>query len=864
MFFCLENFSKIDVYHEEVYLIPQPRYIKLNNNQLVQLNEKTSIISNLPSDFLFIIDNFQEQLDSLGFNKKLAVKNYTEGEIFPLEKEILRICQETFPNLDLELILNKKNQTEQGYVIFFRESKLFIESNSPQGIFYGIQTLIQMINSTPNKKSINQVVIIDFPLISIRGISDDISRGQAATIENLKKFVKLLSHFKINHYYLVYMQDMFQFRNHPEIGIERGAYSKEEVKELVIFAKMHFVELIPIFQTIGHWENILHNPKYWQYGEFPASNSLNIANNEIYDLLDEMIGELSEVFRSQYFHIAADESWDVAKFASKDYIEKIGIENAYLNHYRRIYDIVKKHGYKKIIVYHDILHKYQEVLEGLPKDMIIMYWKYNEKEKHPIIDKLRNFNFQVIVSPSIIDYNRIFPSFKRAQKNITNLISYGYKKGIIGEITSSWGDYKNKEIRENRIYGFILSAEVGWNPTKPISSIKFWKGLILHLFGIFDSRLLKIIISLMTIEDKKKLHTRPTFYYNHFFSHPYSKKKKIYRKNIKTRGFNNLIENLDDIINICENIEGKIKRNNENLISLAFVAKHVKFYCKKRINSKKMVDFYPRRSSSAYKSQIIKEIENLKEDLNELMENYQALWLGCAKKKGFESIKQRYFWLLNFYDNKIKEIEENREWEDPNIPSETIYLNAKKRHEIHTTYYKKEILIENEIKNGYLQCIAGTFSKIYINSSYIGHVITRRTLNYVTLENNMQIFEITNYLQKGKNLIYIENTDYIGGVSPVNIYGEIKLLNGTNIKIKTDTTWFGKRSVNNEWRNVKSLGKPPRITGGLNYPNFEKSLHSKENDQIADYNHIVSIIPKRLFHLLNIVMKLFYRYDIIE
>ncbi|GAH82498.1 unnamed protein product, partial [marine sediment metagenome] len=238
------------------------------------------------------------------------------------------------------------------------------------------------------------------------------------TIENLKKFIKELSHFKINHYFLVYINDMFRFSNHPEIWKDRGGYSKEDIIELQDFAKKHFIELTPIFQTIGHWDNILSNPNYWKYGEFPGSNSLNIANENIYELLDEMIGELSIAFKSEHFHIGADESWDVGKLASKNLVENIGFGQAYLNHYKKVYDIVKKYGYKKVIIYHDILYKYKEVLEGLPKDMIIMYWKYNTNKNHPIIKKIKKYNFPLIVSPSIMDYNRIFPSFDKYEKNI--------------------------------------------------------------------------------------------------------------------------------------------------------------------------------------------------------------------------------------------------------------------------------------------------------------------------------------------------------------------------------------------------------------------------------------------------------------
>jgi len=407
--------------------------------------------------------------------------NAAEGD-----KVISSLCEKFFPLLDLNIVKRNQNAIEQGYFLFSEDSTLYLKADSLQGIYYGIQTIIQLLNSTNSRNLLKQVAIIDYPRLKIRGVSDDISRGQAATVENLKKFIKTLSHFKINHYYLVYMQDMFKFEKYPDIGKGRGAYSKAEIKELFNYAKKHFVELIPIFQTIGHWENILHDENYWDYGEFPGSNSLNI--------LDNMIEELREVFKSEYFHIGADESWDVGKGASKAYVNKIGISQAYLKHYKKVHEIVKKHGYTKIIIYHDILYKHKEVLAGLPEDMIVMYWKYNTKDKHPIVDKIKEFKLPLVVSPSIIDYNRIFPSFLHSEKNITNLIKYGYKNGAIGEITSSWGDYNNKEIRENRIYGFIYSAQIGWDPVREMNFLIFWKSALIHFFGIDDARLLKTII----------------------------------------------------------------------------------------------------------------------------------------------------------------------------------------------------------------------------------------------------------------------------------------------------------------------------------------------------------------------------------
>jgi len=529
-----------------------------------------------------------------------------------------------------------------------------------------------------------------------------------------------------------------------------------------------------------------------------------------------------------------------------------------------VHEIVKKHGYTKIIIYHDILYKYKEVLEGLPEDMIIMYWKYNTKDKHPIVDKIKEFKLPLVVSPSIIDYNRLFPSFLRSEKNITNLIKYGYNNGAIGEITSSWGDYNNKEIRENRIYGFIYSAQIGWDPVREMNFLIFWKSALFHFFGIDDSRLLKVIKILRTVETGNRLHTRQTFYYNHFFSHPYNKASKIHRKNLKTSKFQVVIKDMDEIIALCKELESDVLMNKENLQVFAFIAKHIKFYCKKRINSKKLVAYNPKRLKISLKTQMIEEINNLIQDLTSILDEYESIWMKTAKKDGFEEIRIKYLWLIEFYSEKIEEINSKKEWINPNIPSETIYLDSKNKHQVDTVFFKKTFEIQEEIKSAYVQVIGWNFAKLSINNKPLGHVITRQSLNYVVLKNNIQIFDLKDYIRKGENVILIETMEYDGGIGSVNIYGEIKLKSDRVIQIYTGKSWLGTREFNRQWKKVKSFGSPPKVTGGLCYPNFEDKRHSLQSDMMTSFNALIGRIPKKLYFLLKFVIKLFNRYDILE
>ncbi|MBY8983869.1 MAG: family 20 glycosylhydrolase [Candidatus Lokiarchaeota archaeon] len=864
MFIYLENLVKTDETMEDIFLIPYPRYVKMNHSNKIKISENSKLYTDLTAEFHYIIEQLQDSLLSSNLKDKLEVVRVPNNEKSPEIKSFLDENIKFFPGTLYNEVTAKKNYQDQGYLMISDDLKIIIEAKSVQGVFYGVQTFIQLLNSSQDKLSINNIKILDFPALQIRGVSDDISRGQAPKIENLKKFIKNLSHFKINQYYLVYMQDMFKFKSYPNIGKDRGAYSKEEIKELIDYAKRCFVEIIPIFQTIGHWDNILHNPDFWKYGEFPGSNSLNIAHEEIYDVLDKMIGELREVFTSEFFHIGADESFDVGKVASKQYIEEEGLGNAYLTHYKKIYNIVKKHGYQKVIIYHDILYKFREILENLPKDMIVMYWKYNNKTSHPIVDKIRNFNFQLIVSPSIMDFNRIFPSIEKYEQNIVNLFKYGFNSGAIGGVTSSWGDYRNKEIRENRIYGYIFSAMVSWDPIKEINRLKFWKGLFIHLFGLNDHRLIEIFSKFRLIQDKNSLHTRPSGYYNHFFAHPFNKKSSKYKKNIKIKGFKNIISDMDNVIEKCEELEEIAPKNKISIQNLAFVAKHIKFYCRKRVNSRNFADYYIKKGRGNRKDRLLEEIPNLKEELKNLLVEYEYLWLNCSKKEGFNSIKQKYLWLLRFYDDKLDEIKSKSKWKDPNIPSELIYLDSKRIHNIYSTFYKKLIQVDDDIDQAYLQVIAGCFAKIYINDEYIGHVITRRTLNFVGVNNNIRIYNIEEFIRKGENMIKIENIDYIGGIGPINIYGIIKLQSGDLVQIKTDKTWLGSSTNKNNWNNVKSFGKPPKATGGLNYPDFESNIPSNADDTMPFLNTLISRMSKKYFWFVKLIVKLFNRYDILE
>jgi len=351
----------------------------------------------------------------------------------------------------------------EGYIVHINSDGVVVAAVTETGLFYGAQTLVQLIRSSPS--ALPALTIWDWPLMDIRGVSDDISRGQVSTLDNFKKIVRVLASYKIN-VYMPYIEDMFVFDKHPFVGQGRGALTKEEVAELDSYARRHHVEVIPIFESLGHQERMLALPEYNAYAEVPDKPwSLSPAKEETYDLLDELYSEICPAFSSEYFHIGCDESIDIGKGVSKELVERMGAARVHAQHYKRVHEMVTGRG-KKVLMYGDMCLEHPEIIDDMPLDITIVDWHYDPDREYPSVEKFKSAGFKVLVSPGTQAWSRLFPHYGDAAVNIENFIKCGYERGVWGEVTSTWGDNGAENLRELNYYGFAFSADCAWSPDK--------------------------------------------------------------------------------------------------------------------------------------------------------------------------------------------------------------------------------------------------------------------------------------------------------------------------------------------------------------------------------------------------------------
>ena len=197
---------------------------------------------------------------------------------------------------EISLEVSEKYEEEE-YSLFAESTSIKIIASSPKGAYYALTTLWQLF--CLNDGEILPLTIHDKPTMPVRGFSDDISRGQISTMENFKDIIRRLSYVKCN-VYMPYIEDTFAFERYPESGKYSDPVSPQEWKVLIRYAEDYYIDIIPIFNTMGHWDKNAKLEYFYPYvmkrigGEngYPAS-SVDVRKPEaqrmIYDMLDELV-----------------------------------------------------------------------------------------------------------------------------------------------------------------------------------------------------------------------------------------------------------------------------------------------------------------------------------------------------------------------------------------------------------------------------------------------------------------------------------------------------------------------------------------------------------------------------------------------
>ena len=340
-----------------------------------------------------------------------------------LEAQLLENCLQALPvhlkkgrkkdtqNI-LSLLITEKNHqlpSPESYTLSVTPQQILIRATSGAGLFYGVQTLLQLAQpSGAGSYSIASVEIEDTPRFAYRGLMLDVSR-HFSTKEFIKKQIDALAYYKINRLHL-HLTDAagwrLEIKKYPLLtefaawrtdptwkqwwnggrkyvrfdapGAYGGYYTQDDIREILEYARQHYITVIPEIEMPSHSEEVLAAYPHLSCSGEPYKNSdFCVGNEETFTFLENVLTEVMELFPSEYIHIGGDEAgksaWKTCPKCQKrmkdEHLANVDELQSYLIH--RIEKFLNNHG-RHLLGWDEILQG------GIAPNATVMSWRGEE------------------------------------------------------------------------------------------------------------------------------------------------------------------------------------------------------------------------------------------------------------------------------------------------------------------------------------------------------------------------------------------------------------------------------------------------------------------------------------------------------
>ena len=591
--------------------------------------------------------------DYIGLDKKAETDLSAHWNNFKKEFGATTVAKEKISlviigkNKDWDASLKKQFNTsvqqlgKEGYLFIWNAREKVIAANTETGLFYGLQTLRQLIRAKWDK----EISIADWPSFEHRAVYDDISRGPISSVDYIKQQIERLAEIKVNALSF-YIEHVVQPLSHPDFAPANGKLTIPQIKELSAYAAKYHMQLVGSFQSFGHFEKILALPQYKEMGE--TSTMISPLNPTAKKFLESVIGELCEAFGSPYFNVNCDETFDLGKGKSKAYVDSIGKDRYYADHIIFLHDVLKKH-HKKMMMWGDIALEHESILDLLPKDITYLTWVYDDKDSYaPWITPFKKRGLEFMVCPGILNSYRMFPDVVMAKGNINGFLNDGKANGATGAITTIWDD-GGTYLFSGDWYGVYVAAEKSWNAENGLEP-SFDKRYEQQAYATNDGRYVQSLFKLM------ELRSVPVSYN---LNDQVWRQKLLPEKGKKMLINNSSVPDALRIISASENIISTAKPNlhASDINTLKFSISQYKLIMDSRMKLAQVAGMYKKATTltgiagvEMIKSSILI-VDTLKNRYSLLRKEFEAAWLK----------ENQAYWLdvvLASFDRKMADLNE--------------------------------------------------------------------------------------------------------------------------------------------------------------------------------------------------------------
>lgn len=641
-----------------VRLIPRPRQIALKPDRFL-LSSKTRIVlaDSHSEDDRFAATDFADDLQETA---KLPMKvggSRARNSILigsldlpGVQAALKRLGISVPANLDVE-----------GYVLVVNAKEVLVAGKSAAGTFYGLQTLKQLVRGEGSDAFIPAVEIVDWPVMRWRGVSDDISRGPVPTVSYIKRQLRTFAAFKLN-MHSFYMEHTFASSANPLIGPAGGALTPDEIRELVAYARRYHIELVPEQQTFGHLHKALKLEKYNELAETPYGDVLSPQQEGSYKLIAAWYRELNELFPGKFFHIGADETFELGEGQSSEAAKARGVGAIYFEHLTRVREVLKPYD-RRLMFWGDIALNHPDLIGSVPKDMIVMNWDYAPKDDYlSRIKPFKDAGLEQFVCPGVHNWNQIFPNLEAASKNVANFVRDGKASGALGMMNTSWDD-DGESLFEMTWHGIVLGAAASWQNEAVVRNA-FDEDFDWAFFRNEGHEFSEALHALGGVNGLLGIGSSDELFWRDPFTASFQKQARTLKSQIQEMRL--AAENADE--SLLRN-GTKARRNRSMIPVMRFAAQRFDHLGRRIQVMEKFSEVYwdaylnlgDRRKVGRlrnYWGNIYNSLREMTEELTILRENYRTLWLAENRAYWLDSVLARYDQAALTWLNKSKALAE--------------------------------------------------------------------------------------------------------------------------------------------------------------------------------------------------------------
>ncbi len=273
-------------------VVPSPRHVRLGSGDL-EISGSWTYETALPTKHIAIRSLLTDLDDMCGLSLRAA--GSTKTDILVLTTRSGAVKSGAKPELD-----------RQAYRIMVAPHHIVIEGNSDQGLFYGVQTFIQLLK--PNGRgsfTLPVGTIEDWPAFELRFLHWDTKHHQDR-MGTVKRYLDWCARFKVNMIGFE-LEDKFEYPSHPIIGAP-GAFTTAELQEIVNYGLERFIQVVPQIQSPAHMSYVLRYPEFADLRADGNNYQSCLCDERTYQLIFSMFDDVIKATQGvEYFHVSTDE-----------------------------------------------------------------------------------------------------------------------------------------------------------------------------------------------------------------------------------------------------------------------------------------------------------------------------------------------------------------------------------------------------------------------------------------------------------------------------------------------------------------------------------------------------------------------------